>query len=229
MPPNTGTCAFQVGSETYHTWFQIVGDLRSTRTSGIRPLVVLHGGPGMSHHYMLPHTQLHGTHNIPVIFYDQIGNGASTHLPDKPPTFWTLDLFMDELDNLLQFLGVSGEFDLLGHSWGCMLAAHYASHRHPAGMRRLVLVSGAPSMKLWQEGANQLRDKLPKETRDMLEEHERDGTTGDQEYQDAMQAFSNKHICRLVPWPEELLTSFAIMEKEPIVYATMCVFVFCLF
>ena len=56
--------------------------------------------------------------SIPVVFYDQIGNGASSHCPGVPPDFWTPELFMDELDNLLKSLGIYDDFDLLGQSWG---------------------------------------------------------------------------------------------------------------
>ncbi|KAK0215336.1 hypothetical protein EDD85DRAFT_962710 [Armillaria nabsnona] len=40
--------------------------------------------------------------SIPVIYYNQIGNSRSTQLPSKPPSFWTIDLFIDELVNLLE-------------------------------------------------------------------------------------------------------------------------------
>ena len=56
--------------------------------------------------------------SIPIIFYDQLGGGRSTHRPDAPKDFWTPELFMDELDNLLKHLHVQDDFDLLGHSWG---------------------------------------------------------------------------------------------------------------
>lgn len=112
MAETTGKIPFAYNGETYYTWYKVFGDLKS----GVRPLVVLHGGPGLSHHYMLPHATLATSHNIPVIFYDQIGIGESTHLSDKPKEFWTIDLFLDELDNLLKHFGIQGNFDLLGHS-----------------------------------------------------------------------------------------------------------------
>jgi pimeloyl-ACP methyl ester carboxylesterase len=56
--------------------------------------------------------------------YDQMGFGESTHFPDRKgdTALWNLELFMAELDNLKQALGIQ-TFDLLGHSWGGMLAA----------------------------------------------------------------------------------------------------------
>ncbi|KAG8220688.1 proline-specific peptidase [Butyriboletus roseoflavus] len=217
MSETTGKIDFRRGNATYQTWYRIFGNLHS----GIQPLVVLHGGPGLSHHYVLPFRELHTRFNIPVIFYDQIGIGESSHPKDVPKEFWTVDLFVDELDNVLRQLGISANFDLAGHSWGGMLAAHYVSYRHPPGLRRLILASAAPSMSLWVESTRQLLAKLPRELREMTEKHERDGTTNDPEYQEGMKVFYTKHVCQLTPWPEELDASFAAMEADPVVYTTM--------
>ncbi|CZR60076.1 uncharacterized protein PAC_09971 [Phialocephala subalpina] len=79
----------------------------------------------VSHNYLLPirHLALHG---IPVIFYDQLGCGLSTHLPHLSNTtrekFWTVDLFKSELSNLVKHLNLES-YDVLGNSWGGMLGA----------------------------------------------------------------------------------------------------------
>ncbi|KAK7677081.1 hypothetical protein QCA50_019979 [Cerrena zonata] len=105
-----------------HYW--IVGDLKTSKT----PLVILHGGPGATHHYVSINDELYKLHDIPVILYDQIGNGNSTHLPEKrgDADFWTVQLFINELDNLLKHLAIQQRYDILGHSWGGMLAASFA-------------------------------------------------------------------------------------------------------
>ena len=217
MSETTGKIDFRVGSETFQTWYKIFGDPKS----GIRPLVVLHGGPGLSHHYVLPFKELHTRFKIPVIFYDQIGIGESSHPKGVPAEFWTVDLFMDELDNVLGHLGIKDNFDLAGHSWGGMLAAHYVSHRHPPGLKRLVLASAAPSMALWVKSTRQLLAKLPEKLRETIEKHEREGTTSDPEYQAGMNVFYEKHVCKIKPWPEDLNTSFKYMQEDPTVYSTM--------
>ncbi|KAG8215325.1 Alpha/Beta hydrolase protein [Butyriboletus roseoflavus] len=118
MLETTGKIDFRVGNETYQTWYKS----SVTSTLGVRPLIVLHGGLGLSHHYVLPFKELNTRFNIPVIFCDRIGIGESSHPKNVPKGFWALDLFMDELDNVLQYLGISANFDLAGHSWGGMLA-----------------------------------------------------------------------------------------------------------
>ena len=219
MSEKTGKLDFRVDGETYQTWYKIVGDI----SSGVRPVVVLHGGPDLSHHYMLPFTDLHTRFNLPVIFYDQIGIGESSHPKDVPKEFWTVDLWMNELDNVINQLGVKDDFDLCGHSWGAMLAAHYVSHRHPPGLHRLVLASGSPSILLWVESVCRLLAKLPSELRGVLETHEKEGTTNDPEYQQGIKIFYAKHACQIDPWPVELLASFGALQADPTVSLTMCV------
>jgi len=46
----TGLADFIVEGQTYQTWYMIIGDLK---TEARWPLVVIHGGPGMSHDYLL--------------------------------------------------------------------------------------------------------------------------------------------------------------------------------
>ena len=139
------------------TWYKVFGDLKSRR-----PLVTLHGGPGVVHNYMLALADLVQTHGIPVVVYDQLGNGNSTHLPEKmgDTSFWTEALFIKQLTHLLEHLGIQNDFDLLGHSWGGMLSARFATQQ-PKGLKNLIISDSPASMKLWVEAANKLRSQLP--------------------------------------------------------------------
>ena len=141
------------------TSYKIFGNLNSIDR---RPLVVLHGGPGVVHSYLLSLADLVSTHSIPVVLYDQLGNGRSTHLPEKDgdTSFWTDDLFIQQLEHLLKHLGIQDNFDLLGHSWGGMLGARFAT-RCPSGLKHLVIADSPASMHLWVEAANRLRSQLP--------------------------------------------------------------------
>ncbi|KAK0236961.1 hypothetical protein EDD85DRAFT_593417 [Armillaria nabsnona] len=76
----TGTADFKVRSETHQTWYKVIGDLKSGKT----PLVTLHGGPGFTHEYILVYKALTESAGIPIVAYDQIGNGHLTHLRDAP-------------------------------------------------------------------------------------------------------------------------------------------------
>ena len=209
-PSRTGTVAFGA----YETWYRVTGDLDAGRI----PLVVLHGGPGAAHNYLLQIANLAST-GRPVIHYDQLGCGNSTHLPDQGGEFWTVDLFLDELTNLVEALGLE-RFHLLGQSWGGMLAAEYAVTR-PAGLAALVISNSPASIDLWVAEATRLRHDLPADVRDALDFHEAAGTTQDPAYLAATQAFYDRHVCRVVPNPPEVLATEAQLNEDPTVYHTM--------
>jgi L-proline amide hydrolase len=206
-----GTIAFD-GSRT---WYRITGDL----TSGAVPLVVLHGGPGCTHNYLLRLSAL-ARDGRPVIHYDQVGNGRSTHLPAADPSYWSVELFVAELDNLLAALGITESYDLLGQSWGGMLGAEFAVRR-PSGLRRLVIADSPASMHLWSVAADSLRAELPAEVEKTLRQHEEAETTDSPEYHQAMQVYYDRHVCRVVPNPPEVVASFAAIDDDPTVYHTM--------
>jgi len=209
---------FKVGSEIFKTSYTIFGDLNS----GTRPLIVLNGGPGIPHSYMLPHANLYRTRGQqPVVLYDQLGCGDSTRLRDKPAGFITPALFVAELDNLLRHLGVAHDFDLLGQSWGVTLAVEYIAAHRPAGLKHLVLTSGAASYPLWREALAGLRARWPRDLQDVLSRHERDGTTDAPEYQETLMQFYRKHILNLEVWPPETIKSMTQMGEDSTVYRTM--------
>jgi L-proline amide hydrolase len=199
----------------YQTWYRVTGDLNSPKL----PLVVAHGGPGCTHDYVDSFKEIAASGRA-VIHYDQIGNGRSTHLPEKGGDFWTVAFFLGELDALLGHLGIAGRYALLGQSWGGMLASEHAVRR-PAGLKALVLANSLASMQLWVEGTRKLRAALPAEVRDALDRHEADDTTRHPDYLAATQAFYDRHVCRVVPWPPEVARTFAAIEADPTVYHTM--------
>ncbi|MFE7135158.1 proline iminopeptidase-family hydrolase [Streptomyces sp. NPDC057638] len=199
----------------WHTWYRVTGDL----TSGRPPLVVVHGGPGSTHDYLLRIAEL-AEDGWPVVHYDQLGNGGSTHLPHKGADFWTVELFRDELANLLQGLGIADNHVLLGHSWGGLLTARYAAER-PAGLRGLVIANSPASYPLWLAEMKVLRAQLPPGVDATLLRHEEAGTTDSAEYQEAVRVFYARHVCRLDPWPREFMASFFEIANDPTVYYTM--------
>lgn len=198
----------------WQTWYRVTGDLGS----GKPPLVALHGGPGVPHNYLLRLTELAASGRA-VIHYDQIGCGNSTHLPDRGADFWQVPLLVEELDNLLRHLGIQDSYHLIGQSWGGMLGAEHAVTR-PPGLRSLVIANSPASMELWVQEANKLRALLPPDVQATLLRHEAAGTTDSVDYNDAVQVFYDRHLCR-VPWPDELTASFTAMTADPTVYHTM--------
>jgi len=212
--PNAKTREGYASFRDYRTWYRITGDLEGAKP----PLVILHGGPGCTHDYVDSFKGLAKGERA-VVHYDQLGNGRSTHLRDKGSDFWTPQLFLAELDNLLGHLGIAQRYHLLGQSWGGMLAAEHAVRR-PKGLKALVIADSPASMELWLQAANELREKLPPDVQATLLAHEKAGTTSSEEYAKAVRIFYDRHVCR-VPWPPEVARTFAAIEEDPTVYHTM--------
>ncbi|KZT08006.1 proline-specific peptidase [Laetiporus sulphureus 93-53] len=193
------------------TYYKLYGDLKS----GPTPLIFIHGGYGYTHKYGLPHTDLAaGPRAIPVLFYDQIGCGQSTHLPEKVGDweFWLIQHFIDELENLISCLGIQ-TYDVLGHSWGAVLGAELAIRR-PRGLRRLVLASGLASMDLWSLAARNLLKTIPDDLQKVINDCEKAGKINAPEYEAAMTVFAKQFVCRPETWPPEVSSAFEENEKD---------------
>ena len=105
------------------------------------PVVVLHGGPGAHHDYLLPGFDRLATGRT-LIYYDQRGGGRSPVARDVP-VGWR------EQVADLEALRVSWGLDrlaIVGYSWGGLLALLYALE-HPARVSHLALVSAAPAWR----------------------------------------------------------------------------------
>lgn len=199
----------------HETWYRITGDLRGAKP----PLFVLHGGPGCTHDYVDSFKRLAASGRA-VVHYDQLGNGRSTHLRDKGADFWTVELFLRELGNLIDHLGVGSAYHVLGQSWGGMLGAEFAALR-PAGLKSLVIADSPASMELWLAAAAELRARLPADVLETLVHHEEAGTTGSPAYIAATNVFYERHVCRVLPLPDEVARSFTAIADDPTVYHTM--------
>ncbi|KAI3343608.1 Alpha/Beta hydrolase protein [Ustulina deusta] len=221
-PTREGTVAFDApgSNKPINTWYKIVGDLASYPGPA---LVALHGGPGAGHEYLSPHTDLYHRHGIPIIYYDQVGCGRSTHFKEKlgDASFWTPDLFIRELDNLVDHLRLRDNgFFLLGHSWGGILGGIYASLR-PKGLKKIILSSAPSSVPLLARGLRELLAALPDETRATLEECDRKGDHESPEFEAAAKVFNDRHLCRLDPYPDDVSSGLNNLKEDPTSYLTM--------
>ncbi|KAI1459872.1 proline-specific peptidase [Annulohypoxylon moriforme] len=190
-------------SEVCQTWYQVIGDLDDSSKT---PLIIIHGGPGAGHEYLRPLNDL--SPEIPLVFYDQIGCGRSTHLPDRAgdEKFWCMDLFIQELDNLLDHLKLQQRpIDIYGHSWGGILAASWASRPSPPtrNLRRLVLSSSPASMSGFRADLAMLRMQLPEDVQAVLNHADETKDFMSPEYQDAIEVFYQRHLSLTRPWPPQ--------------------------
>lgn len=112
------------------------------RRAGSGPeVVVLHGGPGAQHDYLLPGFDLLANGRT-LIYYDQRGGGRSPVARDVP-VGWREHV--DDLEALRDLWRIE-RLDLCGYSWGALLAMLYAV-TYPARVASLALVSPAPAAR----------------------------------------------------------------------------------
>jgi proline iminopeptidase len=191
----------------YRTWYRVVGKLGSAV-----PLLALHGGPGSTHHYFGPLERL--ADERPVVVYDQLGCGSS----DRPQDVeWSVAVFCDEVDAVRSQLGLE-RIHLLGTSWGGMLALEHVL-TGAAGIVSLILSSTLASLEQWAAEQIVLKNALPPDVVEVLDRHEREETYDDPEYEQAMEAYFDRHFYR-GPKPRPELDAMKA-EKAQDVYRVM--------
>jgi proline iminopeptidase len=113
-------------------------ELFERRAGSGPPTVVLHGGPGADHAYLLPGFDRLARGRT-LIYYDQRGGGRSS-VPRDTPVGWREQV--EDLEALRVFWRLE-QLVIAGYSWGALLALLYAVE-HPGRVARLALVSPAP-------------------------------------------------------------------------------------
>ena len=133
-------------------------------TPGAPRMLVLHGGPGASHDYLLPQL-LHLAERHDVLFYDQRGGGRS-RTSDRTPVTWRTHVA--DVAAVVRELGLDREpLRLAGYSWGALLAMLYAIEvgggRSEVGqgssavshlqspISHLLLIDPAPITRAWRD------------------------------------------------------------------------------
>ncbi len=187
-------------------WYQSAGEGE--------PLLLLHGGPGSGSTYLEALMGL-AADGYQVVRYDQLGCARSDHPDDT--ALWTVDHFAEEVDIVRQALGFE-RMHLLGQSWGSFLALEYAL-RYPEHLQTVTLYSGAASTVQCYDGMQRLLHELPAETVATMKRYEATGDYENPEYLAAVQILLDRHLCRLDPWPDELIRSMG--EMGTTVYNTM--------
>ncbi|MEY2837149.1 MAG: hypothetical protein RLZ46_531 [Actinomycetota bacterium] len=201
--------------ELGQTAFSIFGDLKSGKV----PLVTLHGGPGFLGKSMTTVARYAEKSGRPAITYDQIGCGESSALKDKAPSFWQIEIFIKEFNELITQLGIAENFALIGHSWGGLLAAEIAITQ-PKGLKALILSSPLGDSDTWITGVKKLLTNMPPEISSVIIKHEQAGTTDTEEYMTAAFKFYDEHVIR-VPMPPDVMEIFDEALADQNVYNAM--------
>ncbi len=148
------------------THLDIGGTRLFVRSIGEGPtLVVIHGGPGMSHHYLSPSLD-YLSRGYRVVYYDQRLSGLSSPACDTSDI--RLARWIEDLEELRGHLGVDSIM-LLSHSWGALVAMKYAA-QYPDRVTGLVFFNPvAAEAGLQQAAAKTLQARLNAEDQLMQE------------------------------------------------------------
>ncbi|MBI5274683.1 MAG: alpha/beta fold hydrolase [Chlamydiales bacterium] len=103
------------------------------------PLIVIHGGPGLTQDYLLPYLDKLAENNF-VIFYDQRGCGLS--IGEISTSTINMTSFINDLENIRKAFHFE-KISILGHSWGGFVAASYTI-AHPESIDKLILSNSMP-------------------------------------------------------------------------------------
>jgi proline iminopeptidase len=137
------------------------------------PLLIVHGGPGASHDYFLPHLVPLARHNR-LIFIDERGSGRSQKLDD--PAGYTVENMVEDVEAVRRELNL-GKFALMGHSYGGVLAQAYAL-KYQQNLSKLILCSTFYSTSKMNEVFQKQLAAMTPELRERIQKLEKDGLFG---------------------------------------------------
>ena len=116
---------------TFKVWTKRIGNNPKIK------LLLLTGGPGLSHEYMECMESFLPKEGIEIIYYDQLGTGFSDNPNDT--TMWDLPRYVEEVEQVRVALNLNKDnFYVLGHSWGGILGMQYAL-KYQQNMKGLII------------------------------------------------------------------------------------------
>ena len=137
------------------------------------PLVVVHGGPGASHDYLLPSLYRLAI-SYRLVFIDERGSGRSPRL--EVPKQYTVEKMADDVEAVRAALQL-GKIALLGHSYGGVVVQAYA-FKYQANLSHLILASTFSSTRELNEALGRMKQAMPADRRARLEALEKAGLFG---------------------------------------------------
>jgi len=134
-----------------------------TKRTGNNPTIkvlLLHGGPGITHEYFEACDSYFPGAEIEYYYYDQL----ESHYSEKPndTSLWNIPHFVEEVEQVRVALGLdSTNFYLYGNSWGGILGIEYAL-KYQENLKGLIVANMVSSIPHYNQYANEvLAPQLP--------------------------------------------------------------------
>lgn len=176
-----------------------------TKRFGTNPkikVLLLHGGPAMTHEYMECFETFFQREGFEFYEYDQLGSYYSDQPTDS--SLWTTERFVEEVEQVRQAIGAdSTNFYVLGNSWGGILGMEYALkyQKNLKGLLVANMVASAPEYGKYADEvlAKQMNPEVLAEIRAI--EAKKDFSNP--RYMELLiPNFYKEHLCRLKEWPD---------------------------
>ena len=116
-------------------------------------LLVLHGGPGLNHSYFIPHLN-ELEKKFTLIYFDQRACGKSA-IPSTDSI--SIKFLVSDIEAIRKKFKIE-KINILAHSWGALLAVHYALG-HSDNINKIVLSNPSMLSREYDEQAAQLVKK----------------------------------------------------------------------
>ncbi len=131
-----------------------------------QPILIINGGPGMNSDGFDDIAKRISDLHCQTIIYDQRGTGKSK-LERIDSTTITMDLMVEDIENLRKKLKIKS-WILLGHSFGGLLATHYAS-KYPEFVDKIIFSSsGGVNLNFLNYVSQRVNANLSKSEQDSI-------------------------------------------------------------
>ena len=173
-------------------------------------LLTVHGGPGMSHDYLLPLADLSKS-GVNVAFYDQFGCGRSGEPPLKSD--FSIDYAVEEVEIVRRTFYGNRKVFLMGSSYGGALSLAY-SIKYQDNLLGLIVSGGLASVPLTVREMHRLIDQLPERYRNSIRDAEKRGEYSSPDYLEAVRRFYRNYLLRMDRTPPEVERSLRYAEER---------------
>ncbi len=202
-------------SGTFNVWTKRVGNNPKIK------VLLLHGGPGITHEVYECFDSYFPEAGIEYYYYDQLGSFYSDQPKDS--TLWTLDRFVEEVEQVRQALDMdSTNFYLYGQSWGGILGMQYAL-KYQKNIKGLIISNMVPSLIEYQNYSDSVLAPMmdPKVLAEIKEMEKNEDFDNPRYMELVVENYYTEHIIRVPTkdWPDPVQRTFE--HINPDVYVTM--------
>jgi len=178
-------------------------------------VLLLHGGPGMTHEIYECFDSYFPQANIEYYYYDQLGSYYSDQPDDL--SLWELPRFVEEVEQVRIALGLdSDNFYLYGQSWGGILAMEYAL-KYQDNLKGLIISNMVASIPDYMTYSDEvLAPKLPADVLAEIMTYEKAENYSNPRYLELVtEHYYTRHVIRMAP------INRGFKHLNPDVYVTM--------